>query len=90
MNTKIIYTQAGKEFQIEKNEWGFRILQVLSEQEAKVVGGYYRSASELVDGLAELAIFDGDDAVAVVDMSKSLRSLNRTLESYLGENCECY
>lgn len=85
MNTKIIYTQAGEEFQIEKNEWGYRILQVLSEHEAKVVGGYYRSASELVDGLADLAIFDGDDGVAVTEMSKSFCSLCRTVESYLGE-----
>ncbi|MGX2974674.1 hypothetical protein ACWIUH_06700 [Ursidibacter arcticus] len=86
MNTKILYTQSGEQFQIEKNVYGYRILQVITEQEARAVSGYYANAGELVDGLVELAIFSGDDAVALADIGNSLKGIRTSLGEYLG----CY
>ncbi|MGX2969222.1 hypothetical protein [Ursidibacter sp. B-7004-1] len=87
MNRKIIFTSDGAEtFEIEKNVYGYRILQVITEQEARAVSGYYANAGELVDGLVELAIFSGDDAVALADIGNSLKGIRTSLGEYLG----CY
>ena len=86
MNTKILYTQSGEQFQIEKNVYGYRILQVITEQEARAVSSYYANAGELVDGLVDLAIFSGDDAVALADIGNSLKGIRTSLGEYLG----CY
>lgn len=86
MNRKIIFSTDGVEtFEIQHNCWGYRILQVVTENEAKAVSGYYANAGELFDGLAELAIFSGDDAVSLADIGKSLRNIRHSLNSYLSE-----
>lgn len=90
MNRKILFSADGTEtFEIQRNSWGYRILQVISETEAKAVGGYYATAGELFEGLAELAIFSGDDAVALADIGKSLKGIRQTLSEYLSEQFHC-
>ncbi|MDH2998077.1 hypothetical protein A1D22_09335 [Pasteurellaceae bacterium LFhippo2] len=88
-NTKIIFTADGNEqFQIERTVQGnYKISQVLSETEAVQVGGLYHSASELLDGLVELAIFSSnEDSVALKDINTAIRSIGHSLKDYLSTN----
>lgn len=83
MNCKLLYTHTNQTFEIQHNHCGYRIFQVIAENEAKAVTGYYSTAGELVEGLAELAIFSGDDAVSLKDIKATLREIKQSLVEHL-------
>lgn len=83
MNRKLLYTQAGETFEIQRNQSGYRIFQVFSENEAKAVSGYYANVGELMNGLAELAIFSGNDAVSLREIKATLQEIRQSLLDYL-------
>lgn len=83
MNSKILFSTDGTEtFEIQHSHWGYRILQVISETEAKAVSGYYATAGELIDGLSQLTIFSGDDAISVAELSQSFKSMAGSIKEH--------
>lgn len=90
MNRKILFSaDTGEEFEIQHDSiHGYRIFRVMGEQSALLVGGYYHTAGELVDALVDLAIFSGEDAVALADVSKSINALRSTIEDYVTSHFE--
>lgn len=87
MNRKILFSCDGADtFEILRNAYGYRIYQVITENEAKAVSGYYANAGELMDGLAELAIFSTEDTCSFQDIANVFREIKRSLTEYLNDH----
>ena len=86
MNTKILYTQSGEQFQIEKNVYGYRILQVITEQEARAVSGYYANAGDMFFGMADLGLFSKDETEALLDVANEIKQTFKTFCDYIREH----
>lgn len=88
MNRRLIFSNSqDKTFELQHDRNGYRLLHVISENEAKAVTGYYANAGELVEGLTHFCLFTGEDAVSLQEISQSIKDIARSIKDYLTEHC---
>ncbi|MBF0786206.1 hypothetical protein E4T80_12110 [Muribacter muris] len=87
MNRKILFSADGTEqFEIRRDAvFGFKILQVVDEQQAVQIGGNYRSFAELAEALVDLAVFSGDDETTLIEINQSIQSVVHSIQSHCSQ-----
>lgn len=84
MNRKIIFSpDHSEQFEIQHTfTHGYRIFRLNEAGQPQQIGEFYRNASELVDGLVELAIFNGEAESTLNDIQHSIQAVADTVRDY--------
>ncbi|MDG6369462.1 hypothetical protein [Glaesserella parasuis] len=84
MNRKIIFSpNSNEQFEIQHTVTnGYRVFRLTEHGKISQIGDLYRNATELTEGLVQLAIFSGEEDGTLADVSNAIQSVADTIKEY--------